>query len=285
MPANGGRHLDRAARFRGAQARFGLRLAFPTAESCGAWELTELDREERAAEAEESGGWSTSAAARPGAADPGGVYKPADVEPREETGTGDTALQRFLPRLAELSWDRTDGTVELGTGGGAGVQRGRELSRPSDRHLGARDPNAPGKPSPPSWRRSTAWGATDQEAEAPRFSSRAARASPRSGLLLDVDAFKRCGYRLRRTGPGRRGRGSCRRLRRTGSRLRTRRGGRPGGRQLPDPGGGRPARASTVRRAGARQRRARSARMERPPRLGAPGGRSPAGAAHRVRAC
>ena len=38
----------------GSPARFGLRLAFPTPKSIGAWELTELDAEEKEAEAEES---------------------------------------------------------------------------------------------------------------------------------------------------------------------------------------------------------------------------------------
>jgi ATP-dependent exoDNAse (exonuclease V) beta subunit len=97
----------------GEPARFGLRLAFPTADSCGAWELTELDREERAAEAEESCRLAYVAATR--AQERlilSGVYKPADLEATEPK-TGDTALGRFLPKLAALGWEGTDAVVGI----------------------------------------------------------------------------------------------------------------------------------------------------------------------------
>jgi ATP-dependent helicase/nuclease subunit A len=97
----------------GQPARFGLRLAFPTADSCGAWELTELDREERAAEAEESCRLVYVGATR--AQERlilSGVYKPGDLDAGEPR-TGDTPLKRFLPKLAAAGWDGSDALVEL----------------------------------------------------------------------------------------------------------------------------------------------------------------------------
>ena len=98
----------------GAQARFGLRLAFPTAKSFGVWELTELDAEEKEAEAEEACRLVYVAATR--ARERlilSGVFKPRHLEPPEKLKTNDTALRRVLPDLVRRGWTGGNGSVDL----------------------------------------------------------------------------------------------------------------------------------------------------------------------------
>ncbi len=98
----------------GAQARFGLRLAFPTAKSFGVWELTELDAEEKEAEAEESCRLVYVAATR--ARERlilSGTFKPGDLEPPDEPKTNDTALRRVLPALVAAAGRAAPGRSSL----------------------------------------------------------------------------------------------------------------------------------------------------------------------------
>ena len=106
------------------QRRFGMRLAFPAAESLGLWELHELGGEENVAESEEGARLVYVAATR---AENrlllSGIYRAAHLEPCEETAANDTPLRRLLPALAERGWEGTDGEVELPSpAGAAGVR-------------------------------------------------------------------------------------------------------------------------------------------------------------------
>ena len=94
--------------------RFGMRLAFPSAGSLGLWELTDLNKAESEAEAEEGCRLVYVAASR--ARERlilSGIFKPADLEPADEPKANDTPLRRLLPALAERGFDGTDGAVEL----------------------------------------------------------------------------------------------------------------------------------------------------------------------------
>ncbi len=97
----------------GRPQRFGMRLAFPSAESLGLWELKPLDREEAESDAEEGCRLVYVAATR--AEDRlilSGAYKEAHLA--EPSGSpSESALQRLLPALVERGWDGADGVVEL----------------------------------------------------------------------------------------------------------------------------------------------------------------------------
>jgi ATP-dependent helicase/nuclease subunit A len=180
----------------GAQARFGLRLAFPTANSFGVWELTELDQEEKQAEAEEACRLVYVAATR--ARERlilSGVFKPGHVEPADELKTSDTALRRVLPDLARRGWTGGDGSVGMPVPEAAtadatpapsaellitisepGPERARELCR---RH-------------PP-----VSAGVEREEARTPPILDQGPSPVPLGHLSYSaLDAFKRCGYRF-----------------------------------------------------------------------------------------
>lgn len=166
----------------GAAPRFGLRLAFPTKESFGVWELTELDREERAAEAEESCRLVYVAATRAQRRlILSGAYKSGDLEATEPK-TGDTVLSRFLPRLAELGWTGSDGPA------GGGVPVSIRISAPSQERARELSP-APAAAD---------WAAVGDGAQAePPILDPERRAVPLGHLSYSaLDAFKRCGYRF-----------------------------------------------------------------------------------------
>ncbi|CAN5455749.1 hypothetical protein BH10ACT11_BH10ACT11_05100 [soil metagenome] len=98
----------------GAEPRFGMRLAFPTAKSMGIWELSELAEEESAAEAEEACRLLYVAATRAQRLLVlSGSYRPEHLEPAEGTKPSDTALKRLLPALGELGWDGSRASVTL----------------------------------------------------------------------------------------------------------------------------------------------------------------------------
>jgi ATP-dependent exoDNAse (exonuclease V) beta subunit len=96
----------------GAQ-RFGMRLVFPENESLGLWELEPLNREERAASAEEACRLVYVAATR--AQDRlilSGTFGPKDLE-ASDWDPGDSALKRLLPAIAKRGWAGADGEVGL----------------------------------------------------------------------------------------------------------------------------------------------------------------------------
>jgi ATP-dependent exoDNAse (exonuclease V) beta subunit len=102
-----------AGRDGAAQARYGLRLALPTAESFGVWELHELHAENVAEAAEEGCRLVHVAATR--AAERlilSGIFKSADLE-ASEPAANDTALRRLLPALRARGWDPEAGDREL----------------------------------------------------------------------------------------------------------------------------------------------------------------------------
>lgn len=154
----------------GGQARFGLRLAFPADTSLGVWELTELDAEERAAEAEEACRLLYVAATR--ARERlilSGAFKPADMERGGERRTSDSALRRLLPGLAE----RDDVRVAISE---PGPERAAELRR-------RREPAAP-EPVEPA-------------AAAPPILGRRPSPVPLGHLSYSaLAAYERCGYRF-----------------------------------------------------------------------------------------
>ena len=172
----GRRELD------GGQARFGLRLAFPTSKSLGVWELTELDQEEREAEAEESCRLVYVAATR--AQERlilSGVYRPQDLEANEVEKTNDSALSRFLPNLVEAGWSGEAESLDAPAPLRISVsrpseERARELTR-------AREPHAV---------------ASREEASGiPPVLERGRSSVPLGHLSYSaLDAFKRCGYRF-----------------------------------------------------------------------------------------
>jgi ATP-dependent helicase/nuclease subunit A len=165
----------------GSPARFGLRLAFPTSKSIGAWELTELDSEEKAAEAEESCRLVYVAVTR--AQERlvlSGVYKPSQLEKPDERKTSDTALTRLLPALVQGGWDGADGRIE------APVPMQIRTSHPSDTRARELTP----APAP----------AASAQIEAlvdPPILNRERSTVPLGHLSYSaLDAYKRCGYRF-----------------------------------------------------------------------------------------
>ncbi len=94
--------------------RFGMRLVFAAGKSFGLWELTDLNDDETAAEAEEGCRLTYVAASR--AQDRlilSGSYRPTDLEPAEEPKTSDSALRRLLPKLTDSGWAGGIGIVTL----------------------------------------------------------------------------------------------------------------------------------------------------------------------------
>jgi ATP-dependent helicase/nuclease subunit A len=154
----------------GGPARFGLRLAFPTRESLGVWELTELDAEEKEAEAEESCRLVYVAATR--AQERlllSGVFKPSDLEPLTERKPGDSALRRLLPALV----DREDLRLSVSM---PSAERATELRA---RHLPVARDEGTGDVAPPP------------------ILTRRPSPVPLGHLSYSaLDAFKRCGYRF-----------------------------------------------------------------------------------------
>jgi ATP-dependent exoDNAse (exonuclease V) beta subunit len=94
--------------------RFGMRLAFPSASSCGLWELVDLNSAESEAAAEEGCRLVYVAASR---AEErlilSGIYKPAELEPVEERNPTDTPLRRLLPALVEHGFEGADTEIAI----------------------------------------------------------------------------------------------------------------------------------------------------------------------------
>ncbi len=180
----------------GEQARFGLRLAFPTAKSTGVWELTELDQEEKEAEAEESCRLVYVAATR--ARERlilSGVFKPEHLEPADERKTNDTALRRILPGLVARGWDGSPGSVELPAPEPAVA--GIEKAPPAGLRVSVSEPGAERAAQlratfPPRGRV-----AADPGGRKPPILGDAPSPVPLGHLSYSaLDAFKRCGYRF-----------------------------------------------------------------------------------------
>ncbi|HYH60609.1 MAG TPA: UvrD-helicase domain-containing protein [Solirubrobacterales bacterium] len=165
----------------GSPARFGLRLAFPTSKSIGAWELTELDAEEKEAEAEESCRLVYVAVTR--AQERlilSGVYKPAQLEEPSERKTNDTALTRLLPALAAAGWDGGEGRVD------APVPMRIRISNPSEARALELTP-APAV---------TAAAQVEALVVPPLLEQERATVSLGHLSYSALDAYKRCGYRF-----------------------------------------------------------------------------------------
>ena len=96
-----------------APQRFGMRLAFPSSDSFGLWELVELSREENEADAEEGCRLVYVAATR--AQDRlvlSGTYREAELD-AGDARPKDSPLRRLLPHLVEAGWDGGPGDVRL----------------------------------------------------------------------------------------------------------------------------------------------------------------------------
>ncbi len=240
----------------GSPARFGLRLAFPTSKSIGAWELTELDAEEKEAEAEESCRLVYVAVTR--AQERlilSGVYKPSQLEDPGEQKTGDTALTRLLPALTAAGWDGAEGRIDNP------FPLRIRISNPSDERARELTPAPARRRALPRSRRLVGPPLLEQE-----------RASVSLGHLSysALDAYKRCGYRfyVERVLGVRAGLVTTT-ARRRGEEPDPEAEGRAAD-ELPDPESPQVWHRPGLPRPGARQRGSRRAGMERALRLGAP---------------
>jgi ATP-dependent exoDNAse (exonuclease V) beta subunit len=93
--------------------RFGMRLAFPSSDSFGLWELVKLSREDNEAEAEEGCRLVYVAATR--AEDRlvlSGSFRDSQLEEGERKPK-DSPLRRLLPRIVAAGWDGGDGEIRL----------------------------------------------------------------------------------------------------------------------------------------------------------------------------
>ncbi|MDQ3571444.1 MAG: ATP-dependent helicase, partial [Actinomycetota bacterium] len=111
----GGQNADVLIGKRGADgnARFGLRLPFPTTESVRLWDLVALGAAAREAEAEEALRLVYVAVTR--AQERlilSGTYRPKDLEPCEVRPNQST-LARWLPDLVDLGWSGAPGEITL----------------------------------------------------------------------------------------------------------------------------------------------------------------------------
>ena len=165
----------------GEPPRFGLRLAFPTSKSFGVWELSELDSEEKEAEAEESCRLVYVAMTR--AEDRlllSGTYKPKDLS-GSDPKPNDTALSRFLPKLCEAGWSEGEQRFE------ASFPLRVFVSRPSEERARELTPAPVSELTP----------AGDEEGPAPPLLPAGLSPVPLGHLSYSaLDSFKRCGYRF-----------------------------------------------------------------------------------------
>jgi ATP-dependent helicase/nuclease subunit A len=93
-------------------ARFGMRLAFPSSESVGLWELHDLHAEESTKESEEGARLvyvATTRAKRRLILS--GAFRDPDLEPAEERKANDSPLRRLLPVLSAAGWEGGDGEL------------------------------------------------------------------------------------------------------------------------------------------------------------------------------
>jgi ATP-dependent exoDNAse (exonuclease V) beta subunit len=141
-----------AAAGEGQEARFGMRLAFPTRKSFGLWELTELHGEEKEAAAEEGCRLTYVGATRAQhRLILSGTFKEAQLAAGEPKPT-DSPLRRLLPRLGALGFEGDDVELRLPgpTGGPSEVGLVVAVNRPSAERaedLARRFPASP-RPAP-----------------------------------------------------------------------------------------------------------------------------------------
>jgi ATP-dependent exoDNAse (exonuclease V) beta subunit len=177
------------------EARFGMRLVFPSAKSFGLWELAPLSAEESADDAEEGCRLVYVAATR--AEDRlilSGCFKPSDLEAAEGK-PGESPLRRLLPALAQRGWEGGDGELALpapplatGEGAeGATVPLRIEVSRPSpERAEWLREALPPPEAT-----------ADDGEPERPPLLDGRPSRTPAGHLSYSALAeYERCGYRF-----------------------------------------------------------------------------------------
>ena len=180
----------------GEQARFGLRLAFPTEASFGVWELTELDGEEKQAEAEESCRLVYVAATR--ARERlllSGVFKPGHLEPAEELKTNDTVLRRVLPALVARGWSGAAGTVELSAPEAATADV--PAAPPAKLRISVSEPSPERAGELCRRHAPVTAGAAEEARQTPPILDQEPSPVPLGHLSYSaLDAFKRCGYRF-----------------------------------------------------------------------------------------
>jgi len=177
------------------RGKLGLRLRFPASDPLGVWELDELEREEREAEAEEVCRLIYVAATR---AERrlilSGTYLPKDLEPLDEPDPRDSAIRRLLPALRELGWDGHEGEIPLTPPEPVGAHLRGEAAALSVRVS---------SPSPERARELARESAEAGSAPPPLEPRRPPIVPPgRSPVPLGhlsysaLDAYKRCGYRF-----------------------------------------------------------------------------------------
>ena len=94
-------------------ARFGMRLAFPSEDSTGLWELFGLNAEESSKESDEGGRLVYVAATRAKRRlILSGIFKDGDLEAAEKPKPNDSPLRRFLPELTRAGWDGGEAALD-----------------------------------------------------------------------------------------------------------------------------------------------------------------------------
>ncbi|MGI9019575.1 MAG: UvrD-helicase domain-containing protein [Solirubrobacterales bacterium] len=182
----------------GQPRRFGMRLAFPSSDSFGLWELDRLGREESVASSEEGCRLVYVAATR--AEDRlilSGCYSEGDLTAPEQR-PGDSPLRRLLPALTERGWDGGEGSIGL-----AAPQRaeGMEPAEPSEAALPLRV--AVNHPSPEranllrEWLPAAGASGPEDSGGPPPLMGERPREVPVGHLSYSALAeYERCGYRF-----------------------------------------------------------------------------------------
>ncbi len=123
-----------AASANGGGHRFGMRLAFPTADSVGLWEFHELTDSEKRKDSDEGARLVYVAATRARRRLLlSGIYRESDLEAADERKPTDSPIRRLLPALVSRGW--TGGDDELADPplrialSGPGAERASELAR------------------------------------------------------------------------------------------------------------------------------------------------------------
>ncbi len=163
-------------------ARFGMRLAFPSSESVGLWELHGLHAEESTKESEEGARLVYVATTRARhRLILSGTFKDSDLEPAEEPKANDSALRRFLPALVAAGWDGGDQTLAI-------PRLQVSVSAPTEERARA----LCARPGP-----TRAAAAADSEGDPMRLPPADARVVPVGHLSYSSLAdYERCGYRF-----------------------------------------------------------------------------------------
>jgi ATP-dependent exoDNAse (exonuclease V) beta subunit len=163
-------------------ARFGMRLAFPSSESVGLWELHDLHAEESTKESEEGARLVYVAATRAKRRlILSGTFKDSDLEVPDEEKHGDSPLRRLLPALTATGW--SGGNQEL-----ANPPLSIQVTAPGEEQ--ARELSARPDPVPRA-------GRAEPEGEPVHLPPPESRLVPVGHLSYSSLAdYERCGYRF-----------------------------------------------------------------------------------------